>query len=375
MATVELFAVGNTRTQQAKHIIEQSRLICLLGIKSARRLGRAATPEDGSHYEALLKKGRLFLQWLDTIEMTLEIKEKHAMDKLLGYILDDCRCCFPPDIIATALGLRDKWERENWGRDVVVEEEEGSSTNQSPDEDVASPSPVASTEEEAQIVQSELPSPDHPIYGDKGIMHGVLIVRSAKGRRTHRLNPLIPKRSAKVFGHNGIAAGTWFANQLVALHRGAHGSRIGGIAGSTALGAYSIVVASNYEDLDYDKGETLYYSGSNSHDNTDPLRPAPSRPGTRALKASIETRNPVRVLRSGGAPNSPRANSWLPECGLRYDGLYRVVALHERKNKKGGLYEQFVLHREPDQTPLNELKRTSPTTQQRLDLVAIQQGY
>ncbi|KAI1779243.1 PUA-like domain-containing protein [Hypoxylon cercidicola] len=276
-------------------------------------------------------------------------------------------------MVDSATELRNKWERESWGSNTVVEDEMDS-MDQDPQELVPHATP-AEEAQEAAIVQSELPPPDHPIYGEQGIMHGIMIVKGPSGRRTYRLNPKIAKKSAKVFGHNGIAVGTWFANQLVALHRGAHGARMGGISGSTVLGAYSIVVANIYEDLDNDQGEKLYYSGSNSHDNTDPMRPAESRPGTRALKASMARRNPVRVLRSGGVPNSSRSNTWLPDCGLRYDGLYQVVALRERKNTKGGLYEQFVLEREPGQPSLEELQRISPTTQQKLDLAAIQQGY
>jgi hypothetical protein len=89
--------------------------------------------------------------------------------------------------------------------------------------------------------------------------------------------------------------------QIVALFRGAHGSKIGGISGNAATGAYSVVTSGGaYEELDEDRGNTLYYSGSRSHDNTDPKKPFPSSPGTLALKASQRTHNPVRVLRAAG---------------------------------------------------------------------------
>lgn len=336
MATIKLFAVGSTEAQQAKHMIQQNYEIALLGVTSGKRLGRAARPEDSPHFKGLLEKGRLYLQWLDTIEMTPDIKEKRSMVKLLETIIDNPQLFFPDDMVASAMELRNKWERENWGSNAVVEDDTDS-ISQDSEELVPDATVTASAEgaQEATIVQSEPPPSDHPIYGDQGIMHGIMIIRGPTGRKTYRLNPRIPQRSAKVFGHNGIAVGTWFANQLVALHRGAHGSRMGGIAGTTDLGAYSIVVSNNYEDLDNDKGETLYYSGSNSHNNRDPMVPAPSSTGTKALKASIRTRHPVRVLRSGGQQNSSRANAWLPDCGLRYDGLYQVVALRERINKKG----------------------------------------
>ncbi|KAI6085268.1 PUA-like domain-containing protein [Hypoxylon rubiginosum] len=338
MATIKLFAVGHTKAQQTKHMTEQSRGIYVLGMKSHKQLGRAAKPEDGQHYEALLEKGRLYLQWLDTIEMTPEIKEKRRMAEVLEYIIDHPKFKFPDDMVASAINLRNKWEAENWGSDAVIDED-GDSMIQDPDETLpdtpaATSSPQAQ-EQGAPIVQSEVPPSDHPIYGEEGIMHGVLTLRTSTGRKVYRLNPLIPQKRATVFGHNGIPVGTWYANQLVALHRGAHGSRMGGIAGNMADGAHSIVVSNNYDDLDQDHGDKLYYSGPNSHKNTDKTRPAPSAKGTKALKSSLQNRRPVRVLRSGGAPNTTKANPWLPDCGLRYDGLYRVVALRERINKEG----------------------------------------
>ncbi|XXH02650.1 Serine O-succinyltransferase [Hypoxylon texense] len=389
MTSIKLFAVGNTKAQQARHMTQQNQRIAFLGLKSKKWLGRPARPEDSLQYESLLEQGRLYLQWLDTIEMTPEIRDQRGMVTFLERMLDDARLCFPEDMVASAIELRDKWEAENWGSNAVVEEDPTDPSMSLDSEELVPDATVAPSAEgvpavpAAPIVRGQLPPPDHPIYGEHGIMRGIMIVRGSSGQRIYRLNPRIPKRSPKVFGHNGIDPGTWFANQLVALHRGAHGSRMGGISGNTELGAYSIVVSSNYEDLDRDKGETLYYSGSNSHANTNPMTPAPSAPGTRALKASMLAGNSVRVLRSGGARNSSRANPWLPDCGLRYDGLYRVVALREGKNRKadnedsqiGGLYEQFVLQREPGQPPLEELQRTSPTMAQRRDLTASQQGY
>ncbi|KAI2611834.1 PUA-like domain-containing protein [Hypoxylon sp. NC1633] len=363
MATVEVFAVPDNKEQRHKHIMSQRQQLLLLGLKS-RRLGRAATPEDGTHFESLLKKGRLHLQWLDTIEMTPEIKERTSMEQTLKFVYDDDKMFYPDDMKESARSLYEKWESENWGANAVIDEDIASETNET----------SGPASDEIQIVRSGLPPRDHPVFGVQGIMHGIMIVKGPAGKKTYRLNPRVPKKPAKVFGHNGIPLGAWFANQLVALQRGAHGARIGGIAGTTDAGAYSIVVADNYDDLDNDQGETLYYSGSNSHGNDDPTRPGPSSNGTKALKASLQTRNPVRVLRSGGSASSS-GRGWLPACGLRYDGLYRVVALKEPKNANGGLYEQFVLRREPDQTPLEELHRKSPTLQQKRDLEQVQRGY
>ncbi|KAH7037284.1 PUA-like domain-containing protein [Microdochium trichocladiopsis] len=223
----------------------------------------------------------------------------------------------------------------------------------------------------------DLPPPSHRIFGTHGIMHGVITRRGKNNRVVRRLNPYLQKKRATVFGHNGIPVGSWWPLQLVALFNGAHGSAMGGICGDVQLGAYSILIANTYDDLDTDDGDVIYYSGSNSHKNKNPNRPEDSSRGTSALKASFRTQNPVRVLRSGGstAVTSRSSNKYLPRAGVRYDGLYRVVSMRTPKNSNGGLYEQFRLERLDGQPSLSEIRRSSPTTQQLLDLEEIQRGY
>ncbi|KAI0883888.1 PUA-like domain-containing protein [Annulohypoxylon maeteangense] len=228
---------------------------------------------------------------------------------------------------------------------------------------------ATNTREEMVDITYEVPGAGSevlaPVFREGGIMYGILATRSPNGQKLYQMNPSVPKKPAKVFGDNNIAVGAWFANRLVALHRGAHGLNVGGICGTVGVGTYSIVVSAKYADLDEDNGDVLFYSGANSHNNLDPTRPAPSTAMTNTLKTSFHTRFPVRVLRSGRAGSR---NYWAPECGLRYDGLYRVVALRLCVNARGGLYEQFVLHRDPDQISLETLRRVSPTVQEKLDL-------
>jgi hypothetical protein len=195
------------------------------------------------------------------------------------------------------------------------------------------------------------------------MMYGIVLDTSGK-RRDYRLRSDIPRRSPKVYGHNGLTLGAWFPFQICALFWGAHGARMGGIAGNLTTGAWSIVVSSTYEDLDTDHGDIIYYSGSNSHSNTDPTRAADASRATRVLHASIASQRAVRVLRSAGSSGGRRQNSYLPSCGLRYDGLYRVALFRQRINGNGGLYDQFKLERILGQTPLAELRRISPTTEQ-----------
>lgn len=141
------------------------------------------------------------------------------------------------------------------------------------------------------------------------------------------------------------------------------------LAGSAALGAYSVVVSGQYDELDKDKGDTIYYSGSGSHDNENPNLPAESTSGTKALNTSLTTRKPVRVLRTYQS-----TSRWTPTQGLRYDGLYRVVGVNRPKNAKGGLYEQFKLVRMPDQIPLDECKRR-PSPQDLRDYDRIERPF
>jgi len=131
----------------------------------------------------------------------------------------------------------------------------------------------------------------------------------------------------------------------------------------------SIVLSGKYDDLDRDEGETIYYSGSRSHENTNPNHPGDSTTYTRALKRSMQTRKPVRVLRAASSKNP-----YAPSVGIRYDGLYEVVALSNPINPNGGMYERFKLVRQNGGQPsLGSF--TSPTSQQSHDYSHVKDGY
>ncbi|KAI0544718.1 hypothetical protein F4679DRAFT_576660 [Xylaria curta] len=302
----------------------------------------------------------LYLDWLATnLEMTPLINSITKVDLVLRTLIDPINNV-PDNMVTKARALLTKYEADNWGQDNVADEPDEIPTAQNL---TAAPPTQLSSTTTPTIDVIQLPPANDPTYGVGGIMYGIIVDTSGK-RKDYRLRADIPRKSAKIYGHNDIALGTWYPFQINALFWGAHGARMGGIAGSVTSGAWSIVVAGTYEDLDTDNGDTLYYSGSNSHNNTDPQRAAPASQGTRALHASIATQNPVRVLRSGGASGTQNQNPYLPMCGLRYDGLYRVVHYRQRTNQKGGLYDQFKLARLPGQTSLNELRRSSPTAEQ-----------
>src|SRR3569833_2062305 len=331
--------------------------------------------------------------------MTPEIKAATRADIFMNLALKP-ENKFPAKYVKAAQGLMERWERENWGRGLFVEHlsdaaEESSLTATSPTTTTTTAAAAAATGGAATTTPAALPPAkalskiprsvtdkkdgaprtvrapprDHPIFGEQGIMHGTVLSHGKKGRR-YRLNVNCPRRSAANFGHNGLQAGAWFPMQIVALARGAHGASQAGISGHQELGAYSIVVAGTYHDLDSDEGDTLYYTGSQSHKNTDPNYAGDSTSTTNMLKKSLENGRPVRVLRSASSKSA-----WAPSVGMRYDGLYRVVSLRHPTNAKGGKYEQFKLVREPGQLPLQSLFHTSPSHEQAKAFKKISQGY
>ena len=62
---------------------------------------------------------------------------------------------------------------------------------------------------------------DHPIFGESGIMRGILWYTTKTGSSTC-LDPEYPVKDARVHGHNGIEVGTWWPRQLAAKRDGAH---------------------------------------------------------------------------------------------------------------------------------------------------------
>lgn len=105
----------------------------------------------------------------------------------------------------------------------------------------------------------------------------------------------------------------------------------------------------------------IWYSAPGSADNEN-RNEMPNSSGIGWLSRSLATRNPVRVLR---ARNNKSA--FAPSCGIRYDGLYVVVAQDTSRNDKGGLFVRYLLERLPNQKPLKDVMLDSPTAQQMAD--------
>ena len=329
----------------------------------------------------LLRRLAILMAWLETSpEITPQLKQKTRLDLGLKVMCPNSQYKFPSDIQQRAQQLYNRWEEQRWGEGEVVEEIKDEDTSASSEEEAPQSgkrrkqSTATSRRDSAatdapKLSILKLPPLNHPIFGVDGIMHGAAMKRGK--RLSHVIDPRFTseKRDFKVYGHNGLELGSWWPLQILALFHGAHGSMQAGISGNVDSGAYSVVISGMYEDLDSDRGDYLYYSGSDSHDNADPNEVKPSSGGTKALQASLRSNRPVRVLRKKGGAR------WSPTEGIRYDGLYHVVSSDTPKNANGGLYERFKLVRLAGQTPLDEIIRSRPTSQEVRDCDRISQGY
>ncbi|KAI1263868.1 PUA-like domain-containing protein [Xylariaceae sp. FL1019] len=370
-----------TKTVQVAKMSRSPALIVKDMIRQNRNILQAKqrSKEVGKRYEDI----RRYLVWLDTeAQMTPVLATSTNLQVALDRILKDeyeKDYRFPDDIVAKARELQDKFDSDNFGATAVIDDEPQASD--SDEEPTSAVSTTASTTGRAAAstalpLSEELvdPSANDDMFAEGGIMHGLLLKKKKNGGNMYVLNPEVHHKSCKIFGNNGLRLGAWFPYQISALHHGAHGATTAGIAGDTLHGAYSIVVADSYHDLDKDEGDVLYYSAPNSHDNRDPDRVAAATTGCKALKASWARQQPIRVLRSGGSTKTK--NRRLPVAGLRYDGLYRVVACNEKKNTRGGLYEQFRLQRvEGQSASLGWIRKNCPTKSQLADYSRMREKY
>ncbi|KAF9005154.1 PUA-like domain-containing protein [Cyathus striatus] len=147
--------------------------------------------------------------------------------------------------------------------------------------------------------------------------------------------------------------GTKFGSRQECHAAGVHTRTFAGIAGTPTLGAYSIVVSSGYED-DYDEGDFLIYTGTGGQPNSfgggggrQIEDQTFDHSDNAALKKSVETQRPVRVIR-GPNPNSEYA----PSQGYRYDGLYIVEKAYLAKGKRKFAVCRYELRRLPGQLPV-----------------------
>lgn len=324
-----------------------------------------------------------FLVWLEhVVDITPALR--NPLEGVLQKMMDP-EHKVSSELVQTCERVHRKFIDSNWGAEEVVDD-----ADEPIDDELDSGDDGAQhagnmdndTVIENTVVSLRPPPRNHPVWGHhpvsgKGIMYGMARKQGSKKWTT---NPALlhEKRSCNVFGHNDLAPGDWWPFQRLAMFNGAHGQTIKGISGNVDKGAYSIVVKDSskygHDELDVDRGEELWYSadgGSISNTNRNAIASLSS--GTRALQKSIETKRPVRVLRSVGV--GPKSTKPLyPSCGIRYDGLYEVTDVKTSTNSQGGLYRRFRLRRCPDQVSLDQVQR-APSLQQRADFERIREGY
>lgn len=185
---------------------------------------------------------------------------------------------------------------------------------------------------------------------------------------SRRLNPSRryrdePQRSADRLGvriHNpktfgaipGIPIGTIWEKRMDCSTDAVHAPTVAGISGNEEVGCWSICLSGGYED-DIDLGETFTYTGSGGRDlkgtasNPKNLRTAPQSSDQKwegknaALKRSVQTKKPVRVVRGYKANNryAPR------EQGYVYSGLYRVCKAWMERGQAGFMVCRFKFER------------------------------
>lgn len=167
------------------------------------------------------------------------------------------------------------------------------------------------------------------------ILRGI-ITKKANNRTSDSISDIYRAAfpsSAKYYGQGALVLGQWWPTQLCTVRDGAHGAAQGGIFGEKDHGAYSIVLSGGSGYNDKDDGDRIQYSGTEGKNGV-------ASENTTHLLTSHKRKNEVRVIRSS---QLNKKNQYRPERGLRYDGLYRVVAFEVTDREKA--MHRFTLQR------------------------------
>lgn len=390
-STVEATPADENTASVWVHSIEEGvrQLSKLHSLTKAGRPDFARKPTT-AEIQSYIKNARAYLLHLEhEVEPKPHFKQKLGLDTALRFYLppklsENLRK-MAPDIPRLAQEVLDKYDSEDWGKDLTNHEEEEI------DADDMGPAVAPSCNNDRQSSGSsssayteviQLPPASHPIWGRQGIMHGLARRTTKKGRVVVFLDPRYQnmKRKAKVFGHNGHVPGAWWPYQKAALFHGAHGAPQAGITGDPGQGTFSIVVSATsvYRDLNQDMGTELWYSAGKSTENASPVRAGDTSNPTRSLEIAREKGTPVRVLRHAGITTDPHRSPIYPTVGIRYDGLYKVVELGTGTNNNNGVFKRFRLVRLPDSENEGvswEDVQKYPTREQLRQFDQIKDGY
>lgn len=196
---------------------------------------------------------------------------------------------------------------------------------------------------------------------DTDLLRGIVQARHKRKqdkRNADSIDRNFPGRQfANFYGQGHLVNGQWWPTQLCTVRDGAHGAAQGGIYGEAGKGVYSIVLSGGNHYSDVDKGDTIWYSGTDSKDET------PTE-NTRRMLETLETppplRQPVRVIRSW---NLRKENPYRPQRGFRYDGLYDVQRSKVLDGSKA--IHAFYLVRRNHQDPIRyQGAEARPTAQE-----------
>jgi len=135
----------------------------------------------------------------------------------------------------------------------------------------------------------------------------------------------------RIFGEIlGYPEGAEFESYKALNAAGVHLPRQAGISGSQEEGADSLVVSGGYED-DQDFGDEIIYTGHGGRNESGrQIADQTLTRGNMALAKNEIDNLPVRVIRG-----AHKGNSFAPESGYRYDGLYRVDSHWHEVGKSG----------------------------------------
>ena len=196
---------------------------------------------------------------------------------------------------------------------------------------------------------------------DTDLLRGIVQARQ-RGKQDKRnadsIDRNFPGRQfANFYGQGHLVNGQWWPTQLCTVRDGAHGAAQGGIYGEASKGAYSIVLSGGNHYSDVDNGDTIWYSGTDSKDET------PTE-NTRRMLEMLETppslRQPVRVIRSW---NLRKDNPYRPQRGFRYDGLYDVQRSKVLDGSKA-IHAFYLVHRDRQDPIRYQGAEARPTTQE-----------
>ena len=167
-----------------------------------------------------------------------------------------------------------------------------------------------------------------------------------------------------------IPVGFGFTLRAEACTAGIHRATVAGIVGRPDDGCFSIVLNGGYAD-DIDEGSHLTYTGSGGRSlkgtagNPKNLRTGPHTKHqtmdgpegrkNRALRKSLETKKPVRVVRGYKLESkfAPLGIDYGGEVNYRYDGLYQVVKMWTSQGIDHSFNVfKFALIRLPNQSEL-----------------------